>query len=266
MKYSTIIFLFVLFFIFGCNRTTPSGQQTAPVLPPPTPEMTAVNNFDTSIFKGSGNEPFWSLQIDEDHTLILKFIDDHQLKINTPITDITSINDANALSLTAGTKDKKITIMLMESSCQDNMSGQKFSHGLQVVIKDRETNKSIFYKGCGKFINEYLVNNQWELESINDKSIADLLVERTPTLNINLLENKVNGFAGCNTFFGSVEIENGKLNFKNIGLTKKACKDNTTETLIVKLLNDNTQRHSITQDGKLVLKNAEQILTFKPTK
>ncbi len=266
MKFSAVFSIFILLFTLACTRTAPSAQQTDPVLPPSSPEKAVTYSFGEAIFKGSGNEPFWSLQIDKNHTLMLKSIDDHQFKLNTPITKITRVNDANALNLSAATPDKKITIMLMESNCQDNMSGKKSSHGLQVVIKDIATGNPVLYKGCGEFLNEYSVNNKWELESINGKRVADLPIERTPTLNINLLENKMNGFAGCNTFFGMVEMENERLIFKNMGLTKKACKDNTTEALIVKLLNDNTQKHTITKDGKLLLKNSEEIFIFRAVK
>ncbi len=266
MKFSVISSIFILLFTLACTRSTPSGQQTDPVLPSPLPEKAATYSFGEAIFKGSGNEPFWSLQIDENHTLMLKSIDDHQFTLKTPITEISRVNDANALNLTAATVDKKITIMLMENGCQDNMSGKKSSHGLQIVIKDIATGNPVLYKGCGEFLNEYSVNNKWELESINGKKVADLPIERTPTLNINLLENKMNGFAGCNTFFGAVKMEKGRLKFENTGLTKKACKDNTTEALIVKLLNDNTPKHMITEDGKLVLKDSEGTLIFKPMK
>ncbi|MFK7832438.1 MAG: META domain-containing protein [Winogradskyella sp.] len=35
--------------------------------------------------------------------------------------------------------------------------------------------------------------------------------------------NKVSGFAGCNTFFGSYKIENNTLNFSDIAASKKLC-------------------------------------------
>lgn len=263
MKSIFVLSIFTLFLALACTRTSPSAPQTTPV-PPPVAEK--PNSFGTPIFKGSGNEPFWSLQIDQDHQLMLKSIDDHQFTLNAPITEITRVNDANALNLTAATTDKKLTIILMENSCQDNMSGKKSSHGLQVLIKDATTGSSVLYKGCGQFLNEYLVNNHWELESINGRNIADLPIEKTPTLKINLLESKVHGFAGCNTFFGSVKMEKGRLNFGNIGLTKKACKDDTVETTMVKLLNDRAQKHTITKDGKLLMKDSEQTLIFKSKK
>jgi len=263
MKVPFILLTFALLFSVACTRTSPSGQQNTPT---PVPEKTKTYSFGTPIFKGSGNEPFWSLQIDKNHTLMFKSIDDHQFELNVPITKVARVNDANALNLTAATPDKKITIMLMENNCQDNMSGKKSSHGLQIVIKDAGSKETVLYKGCGAFLNEYLVNNNWELESINGKNITDLPVEKAPTLNINLLENKVNGFAGCNTFFGAVEMKKERLEFGNIGLTKKICKDNTIEATMVKALNDPAQKHALTKDGKLLMKDSKQTFIFKPVK
>ncbi len=263
MKSSLFLPIFILLLSFSCTRTSPSGPQTDPIQTPTIPEEVKTYTFGTPIFKGSGNEPFWSLQIDKNHTLILKSIDDHQFKITAPVTEITRVDDANATKLSANSSDKKLTVMLMENGCQDNMSGKKSSHALQVLVKDATTKETILYKGCGAFLNEYLVNNKWELESINGRKITDLPIEKAPTLNINLLNKKVNGFSGCNSFFGAVEIQKGRLNFGNIGMTKKACKDNTTEPAYMKLLNSTTQKHSITKEGKLFIKDAEQTFTFK---
>lgn len=266
MKSSLIFSIFILLFIVACTRTSPSGQTTDPIpTPPVVPEKTETYTFGNAIFKGSGNEPFWALEIDENQTLMIKSIDDHQLKLIAPITEITRVNDANATKLSANLSDKKLTVMLMENGCQDNMSGKKSSHALQVVIKDANTKETILYKGCGAFLNAYLVNNNWELESINGKNISDLPTEKAPTLNINLLEKKVNGFAGCNTFFGDVTIKKERLIFGNIGQTKKACKDNTVEPVYINLLNSTTQKHSITKEGKLFIKDAKNTFTFKST-
>ncbi len=265
MKYVFLILSFTIFFTMACTRTSQLGQQTTPVTAP-IPEKVETKSFGKAVFKGSGNEPFWSLQIDENHTLMIKSIDDHQFKLNAPITEITTVNDANATNLTADLGDGKVTIMLMENGCQDNMSGKKSSHALQVLIKNETLEKPVLYKGCGEFLDAYLVNNNWTLESINGKNITNLPIEKAPTLNINLLQKKVNGFAGCNTFFGAVEMEKGRLKFGDIGLTKKACKDNTTEAAIVSLLNDPAQKYAINKDGSLVIKGAKQTLTFKAVK
>lgn len=247
---------------FACNRTNPSEKEI-PTNLLTTQEKTKTISFGTPIFTGSGNEPFWSLQIDEAHHIILKSIDDHQFKLSAPITGISRINDANALNIMANLPDGKLTVMLLENSCQDNMSDKKFSHGLQVLIKKDNLENPILYKGCGNYLNNYLVNNSWTLESMNGKNIVNLALEKTPTIKINLLENKTSGFTSCNTFFGNAFLKKGKLEFENIALTKKACKDNTIESAFVKLLNDHAQKHAITKEGDLLIKSVDQTFIFK---
>ena len=265
MKYAFLILTFTTLFTMACTRTSQSGQQDTPI-PTPAPEKVESKSFGKSIFKGSGNEPFWSLQIDENHSLTLKSIDDHQFNLNAPITEITAVNDAKATNLIADLADGKMTIILMENGCQDDMSGKKSSHALQVLIKNETLQKPVLYKGCGVFLNEYLVNNNWKLKSINGKDITTLPIEKVPTLNINLLQKKVNGFTGCNTFFGEVKMKKERLIFGNIGQTKKACKDNTSESIIMSLLNDPAQKHAITKEGNLLIKGTKQTLIFTAAK
>jgi len=248
--------------ISACNSTTPTEKEI-PIVPVSTKEISETISLGTPIFKGHGNEPFWSLQIDEANQISLKSIDDHQFKLAAPITGISRINDANALNIIADLPNGKITIMLIENNCQDNMSGKKSSHGLQVVIKKDDIENPILYKGCGSFLNSYQVNNNWNLESLNGKNFVSLGLEKTPTIKINLLENKTYGTTGCNSFSGNAFLKNGRLAFEEIALTKKDCKENTIEASIVKLLNNKEQKHIITKDGKLVIKTADQTFVFK---
>ena len=265
MKYLFIILTLTILVTIACKPTTQIEQQTPQIIPP-VAEKVETKSFGEAIFRGSGNEPFWSLQIDESHSLLLKSIDDHQFNLNTSITQISRISDAKAINLTADLPDGKVTIMLIENGCQDNMSGKNSSHALQIIIKKETLEKPVLYKGCGEFLNAYLVNNNWKLESINGKNISSLPIEKAPTLNINLLEKKVNGFTGCNTFFGAVQMEKGRLIFGNIGQTKKACKDNTTESSMMNLFNDSAQKHTVTKEGNLIMKGAKHTLVFKPAK
>ena len=263
MKSALILLISNLILFFACNRTNLSEKEI-PTKLLPTSEKTETFSFVTPIFKGSGNEPFWSLQIDEAHQITLNSIDDHQFKLTAPITGISRINDANALNIMANLPDGKITVMLLENSCQDNMSDKKYSHGIQALIKKENIDNPILYKGCGNYLNDYLVNNSWKLESMNGKNIVKLALEKTPTIKINLMENKTSGFTGCNTFFGNASLKKGKLEFENIALTKKTCKENTIEPALVKLLNDDhTRKHTITKEGNLLIKSTDQTFIFK---
>jgi len=44
-----------------------------------------------------------------------------------------------------------------------------------------------------------------------------------PHFNLNVEENRISGFSGCNNFSGSFTMENGKISFDKMASTKKMC-------------------------------------------
>lgn len=66
-----------------------------------------------------------------------------------------------------------------------------------------------------------LLNTRWELVSINQETIDSALKE--PTLLFEESGSKVNGFAGCNQFFGSYSLSADSLSFSGLGSTKMFC-------------------------------------------
>ncbi len=84
--------------------------------------------------------------------------------------------------------------------------------------------------GCistGKVDTEALKYSAWQLQSINGQNIAqlqsDVRLGEKP-IDIRFIDAlQVNGFAGCNRFFGEGEIVEGQLKVKNLGMTRKYC-------------------------------------------
>ena len=73
-----------------------------------------------------------------------------------------------------------------------------------------------------------LVGTSWKM--------AEKVSGKVPTLNFE--DGKVNGNAGCNNFFATVEnMESaGKVSFSNSGATKMMCADMSTETSFLNML------------------------------
>ena len=74
------------------------------------------------------------------------------------------------------------------------------------------------------------------------KSIAGQEVDKTfypmgiPNLEINLTENKINGYSGCNNFFGEIKhITDKKIELGPIAATKKFCQGINEQLLFEKL-------------------------------
>lgn len=65
----------------------------------------------------------------------------------------------------------------------------------------------------------------WKLETLEGKTTSSLQEnDREIGFTLNETENRINGFAGCNGFFGTYKLEEGnRIRFSSIGATKMAC-------------------------------------------
>lgn len=80
--------------------------------------------------------------------------------------------------------------------------------------------------------NGFIVGIPWRLVELNGKTImSGGQLKKEPYLILNASEKRVNGNGGCNSFFGSFELQgvNG-ITFSKIGATRMAC---SNEVLVV---------------------------------
>ncbi len=77
-----------------------------------------------------------------------------------------------------------------------------------------------------------IANTQWTVTESTSGPKPTLLIE----------EQKIAGNAGCNSFFGSVQLSpsNGGFTASQVGSTKRACEDMTTEANFLGLLQSAT--------------------------
>ncbi|WP_224997096.1 META domain-containing protein [Cesiribacter sp. SM1] len=76
-----------------------------------------------------------------------------------------------------------------------------------------------------------IVGTHWQLIEVNGEAVLpDEQLKRGPHMILNASENSVNGNGGCNSFFGSYELQgdNG-ITFTNIGSTKMACQNDAMQ-------------------------------------
>lgn len=68
------------------------------------------------------------------------------------------------------------------------------------------------------------IDGNWTILEVGGEKVVD--VEKTPEITFDTKENRVNGNAGCNNFFGSFTYVDGKLTFEdNMGATRMMCKN-----------------------------------------
>lgn len=68
-------------------------------------------------------------------------------------------------------------------------------------------------------------DTKWQLVELSNEPVSPLGGEKRPHILLDSTQNKVTGFAGCNNFFGSYEIDEVALKFASLGSTRMSCPD-----------------------------------------
>jgi len=92
----------------------------------------------------------------------------------------------------------------------------------------------------------------WQLNYITGPRIAfdGLYPNKKPAITFDLKENKVSGNNSCNQYFGKLQVDGNKINFKDakMGMTMMACQGSGENTYMKTL--DQIDSYSISEDGK----------------
>ena len=98
------------------------------------------------------------------------------------------------------------------------------------------------------------LEGNWELNYISGPRIAfnGLYPNKKPTISFDLKENKVSGNNGCNQYFGTLQTDGNKINFKDskMGMSMMACQGNGDQVFMNTL--EKIDSYSISEDGKIL--------------
>jgi heat shock protein HslJ len=64
---------------------------------------------------------------------------------------------------------------------------------------------------------------EWQLLEVGGSPVSPLAGERRPFIRLDGTKKQVSGFAGCNNFFGSYELDGSSLKFGPLGATRMFC-------------------------------------------
>lgn len=108
-----------------------------------------------------------------------------------------------------------------------------------------------------------LEGTQWKLAKMEEIPAAALFVEEDSfTLTFDAAEHRVSGRTNCNRFFGSYEIEDDKIDFDQMGMTRMACLDMQYEDSFVRML-DEVDRFEVKGDELMLYDGLIPLATFK---
>jgi heat shock protein HslJ/uncharacterized membrane protein len=213
-------------------------------------------------FKATGNEPFWGLKMGKDKFVFTSMLEGKEELSFAAVEPIRAM-DANVKMYRLSNATTTATVTIMQSDCQDSMSGDMSPYKVTIEIKNRQETTAKVLEGCGKYITDYRLYDIWVLEELNGKKItvADFQKE-LPRVEINASENRFMGFGGCNQISGSIFYEKDLLRFTNAISTLMACAPGNKEDEFVQAL-QSTTTYTI-GNNRLTLSNPSgKLLVFK---
>lgn len=214
-------------------------------------------------FSGYGTEPFWELKIDAEKTIYFKDVSLPAIKTKVP--KYVPVMDAPGFSYIGESKKYNVNVRIMKQECSDGMSDNKNKYSVTVILNDKTTFETIEYKGCGNFLYDERINDIWVMEKFKGKKVTkDMFMKDMPSMEFRLSDNHLGGNAGCNTFFGNVEVKGNKIEFpKNIGMTKMACDNMEFENDFINTIKGRTLEYKIKKMKLYLYDEGKEVMVFK---
>ncbi|MBA3987799.1 MAG: hypothetical protein C0463_01525 [Idiomarina sp.] len=160
-------------------------------------------------FSAQGNEPFWSLRI-EDGSMIYHRMGEDERSF--------SIEEQTLESSKSRVKSENgdLVLELDEQLCQDSMSGMFYPQQAQLTLQDGET-----LQGCAGDTWSLLQGVEWQVTGLDDSDYTDYDV----TLRFTHDEERMQvvGRAACNRYFGGYDVTGERLEVGQLAGTKMAC-------------------------------------------
>ena len=169
-------------------------------------------------FVAMGNEPSWSLTIQNDR----------QMTFGTPIDSAqvampTVKNGAKGEQIYQS-ENGKLRVSIRPIRFTDSMSGRVFDTTVEVGFR-QDDGKVRTYKGGGTSLSQLLLlNDGWVLTSLNSEVIKPLPPRNAvPRLEFQVSTGRVTGTGGCNRLSGLVRADNQSITLGKLASTRMAC-------------------------------------------
>jgi len=194
-------------------------------------------------YRARGNEPGWSLEMDDATITILTEYGKTRHTMRRPPMQPTS----DGRRYTGKIDGREVTVTIAQSVCADDMSGLPYPDAVVVQIGGQELS------GCGGDPASLLRGTEWVVEDVDGRGIID---NSRVTLNFGS-DGSLHGRASCNTYRGNYTVTGEGLTFSKQAVTLMACAESLMdqERRFLQTL-EGVQRFSISQTGALILSGA----------
>lgn len=252
MRYIYILILLELM-IFGCGQNHEAIKEQDPEkIVEENPDI-YKRKFDAGIdFTARGNEPFWSIDIDIDKGMMFTSLTDIS-ELNIRNGEVIKEQNEDTIGHHSTTEEGEIVVKLVSNICTDDMSGENFSHTVNVQVKRSIDNNYTEFKGCGKFLMDQRLHDIWVMQEMTGVEFKkENLSKGLPVFEFYLNDMRFSGHAGCNQLAGKIEIEGNRITFGEIIATKMACPDMEVEHAVLSALEKSTFNYAV-DNPKLTL-------------
>lgn len=110
---------------------------------------------------------------------------------------------------------------------------------------------------------EDILSPKWQLAGMKDiDDLKPLFHDNLPYFELDLANERISGFAGCNHFNGAFKLANGKIEVNGpLAITKKFCLDNGENAFIKLFTNADSYQHS--NQLLFFFMDDDKVLTFR---
>ncbi|QLC26533.1 META domain-containing protein [Parasphingopyxis algicola] len=161
-------------------------------------------------FRAGGNEPFWSLTIDD-----ARFRFEHMgvFSAEAPRTGPGFTPNGTVFMSRSDEGERRDFIVLVEDRiCSDSMSGLPFPKTVRVFVE------GLHFAGCGGDTLSLLAGDEWRVTSLGGGTVPESAGQ---VLRFDA-RGSLSGSGGCNRFMTSYALDDG-LGFGPVASTRRAC-------------------------------------------
>lgn len=170
-----------------------------------------------------GNEPSWSLQINNDQSILFKDGNGNERK--AVLSEKVLLNDGAGFRYVLQTENGLLEVRFREKACIDKMTGEGFP--FEVAVNLDYTS----YIGCGTPTFDHRLQYNWVIMAIDGQPIITAVNSKVPMLNLLPEAAKVSGNDGCNQITGNLYSALGKMKIGPLASTKMACQDSPAQQI-----------------------------------
>lgn len=239
--------------IGGCSSSEeaaddpPNGTNPVPTTP-------------TNSFRGSGNEPFWLVDVDFEEGTMRFATADGELDVAKPLPEPIHRPDVGSLIYRIETDRGFLDVSIFRRNCDDTMADTEYRYAVEVRVSREGVAEAQLFEGCGRYNGLGELSRIWQLTHIDGEEVPEFDEQRrVPTVEFLFAGRGMSGNGACNRFSGEFMSSEMTVTPGNLAVTRMACPELDLEQRYLSILQGRTHnvrfeedRLQLTSDGGIL--------------